>query len=219
MTGPIAEPPRAAGWKLHTPNALVGVRLALSVAVFWLLATHDLTHDRGDRLLLAAGLFVIAAATDALDGILARRWNAVTRFGRVMDPFADKILVLGSFVLLAGPGFVGFSLQPATGFAGWMVVVILSRELLITSLRGLIEAGGADFSARSAGKIKMVVQSIAIPAVLILTGLDPFDDLILPGPSTGRSLNAAVAWSTTIVTVLSGLPYILAAARTGRREP
>ena len=211
--------PRATGWRLHTPNALVGVRLALSVVVFWLLASHNLERHAGDRLLVAAALFILAAITDAADGFLARRWNAVTRFGRVMDPFADKILVLGSFVLLAGPAFNLPGIGLVSGFQGWMVVAILSRELLVTSLRGLIESSGADFSAQAAGKLKMVLQSLAVPLVLIIVGLDPLGDLADPTGSTTRTILNGIAWATTLVTLISGLPYITAAIRAGEKEP
>ncbi|MEM8757424.1 MAG: CDP-diacylglycerol--glycerol-3-phosphate 3-phosphatidyltransferase [Planctomycetota bacterium] len=212
-TQPTTHTRSATGWRLHTPNAIVGLRLALAVGVIVLLAGHD--PVRPTAMAWAAALFAIAAVTDALDGFLARRWNAITRFGRVMDPFADKILVLGAFVLLAGPAFVAGG-TPTAGFTGWMVVAILARELLITSLRGLIEASGADFSAQTAGKLKMIAQSVAVPAVLLNIGLDPFDDLLAAGDSTGRLVNDAIAWATTAITVLSGVPYLLAAARQSR---
>lgn len=192
-------PPRATGWKLHTPNALVGLRLILSVGVFWILATHDAQQPRTLSLLLAAGLFVLAAATDALDGLLARRWNAITRFGRVMDPLADKILVLGALVLLAGPAFDAEG-KALGGFTGWMVIIIISRELLVTSLRGLAEAAGVDASANWAGKVKMILQSAAVPTVLLTLALLEAD--------TAHATNRVLAMTTTVVTAASALPYV-----------
>lgn len=211
--------PRASGWKLHTPNALVGVRLALSVGVFAILAVHRPGETGSAALLIAAGLFILAAATDALDGFLARRWNAITRFGRVMDPFADKILVLGSFVLLAGPGFWTETQGQISGFTGWMVILIIARELLITSLRGLLEGSGSDFSAQTAGKIKMVLQSVAVPAVLVTLALHRAETPSVDPASVGpAAINAAIAWATTLVTLASGIPYIRAAARSAAGE-
>ncbi|MEM1071473.1 MAG: CDP-alcohol phosphatidyltransferase family protein [Planctomycetota bacterium] len=211
---PHADRSPAGGWRRHIPNALVFARLALAAAVFAILASwQPQTPGAADSpLLIATALFIVASITDALDGILARRWNAITKFGRVMDPFADKILVLGSFVLLAGPAFA-HDAHALTGFTGWMVVAILARELLITSLRGLIEAEGRDFSAATAGKLKMIVQSIATPAVLLILAIDPWDDLFDETASTARAVNTAIAWTTTGITLLSGVPYILAAAR------
>lgn len=193
--------PRATGWKLHTPNALVWLRLGLAAVFFAMLSRWTPSDEPNPdaTLLTAAGLFVFAALTDAADGYLARKWNAITRFGRVMDPFADKILVLGSLVLLAGPGFDDAG-TPLAGFTGWMVVVIIARELLVTSLRGLAEGSGVDASANWAGKAKMILQSVAIPAMLLALALLKAD--------TAQTINVVLAWATTIVTALSAWPYI-----------
>lgn len=192
--------PRATGWKLHTPNALVGVRLALSVGVFVLLSLDGIAENE-TQLMLAAGLFIAAAITDALDGFLARRWNAITRFGRIMDPLADKILIIGSLVLLAGPTF-----DETAGFTGWMVIVIVTRELLVTSLRGMLESEGIDASANWSGKAKMILQSISIPLILLLLAFHGLNEqnrgLVIDG----------LAWLTTVVTALSVVPYITKAA-------
>ncbi|MEL6796931.1 MAG: CDP-alcohol phosphatidyltransferase family protein, partial [Planctomycetota bacterium] len=145
--------------------------------------------------------------TDAADGYLARKWNAITRFGRVMDPFADKILVLGALVLLAGPRFDDAG-TPLAGFTGWMVVVIIARELLVTSLRGLAEGSGIDASANWSGKIKMVLQSVAVPAVLLSIAL-------LDQPMS-QHVNTGLALATTIVTALSAWPYITRAIAQGK---
>lgn len=200
MTEPGQSHPRATGWRLHTPNALVGVRIALSVVVFVLLARPGIAQDVG-LLLIACACFVVAAVTDTLDGILARKWNAITRFGRVMDPLADKILVMGSLILLAGPGF-----DQAAGFTGWMVIVILTRELLVTSLRGMLESEGIDASANWSGKIKMILQSVSIPLILLLLGTHALDDV-----TRGRVISG-LAWLTTIASALSAWPYITRAA-------
>lgn len=201
LTVPTNEhTPRATGWKLHTPNALVGVRLALSVGVFVLLSLNGIAENE-TQLMLAAGLFIAAAITDALDGFLARRWNAITRFGRIMDPLADKILIIGSLVLLAGPTF-----DETAGFTGWMVIVIVTRELLVTSLRGMLESEGIDASANWSGKAKMILQSISIPLILLLLAFHGLNEqnrgLVIDG----------LAWLTTVVTALSVVPYITKAA-------
>ena len=212
---PATETPRAVGWKLHTPNALVWLRLALAVGFFAILSRwapdSEPISDAPDRVLLAAAaLFIVAALTDAADGFLARKWNAITRFGRVMDPFADKILVLGALVLLAGPGFHQMDQadpSPLAGFTGWMVVIIIARELLVTSLRGLAEGSGVDASANWSGKVKMVLQSAAVPAILL--------SLALLEADTAQTINAALAWITTLVTAASAWPYITRAVAHG----
>ncbi len=211
------DTPRATGWRLHTPNALVWLRLVLAAVFFALLSRWSPSDEASPdaALLAAAALFVVAALTDAADGLLARKWNAITRFGRVMDPFADKILVLGALVLLAGPGFHAEFLEghvagpggPLAGFTGWMVVVIIARELLVTSLRGLAEGSGIDASANWSGKAKMILQSVAVPAILLV--------LALVETRAAMRINAGIAWATTIVTAASAWPYITRAIAQG----
>jgi CDP-diacylglycerol--glycerol-3-phosphate 3-phosphatidyltransferase len=162
-------------------------------------------------LLVAGTLFVLAAITDALDGHLARKWNVVSKFGRIMDPFADKVLVLGAFIMLAGPAFTTASGELVSGVAPWMVVVILARELLVTSIRAILEGEGIDFSAGWAGKAKMILQAIVVPAILLILAWGA------PGRGSPRAwaIDASV-WATVLATVLSGVPYVTRAISTGR---
>ncbi|MBK7404088.1 MAG: CDP-alcohol phosphatidyltransferase family protein [Phycisphaerales bacterium] len=188
------------------PNALVWVRLALA-ALFVAMLSLDPLADPA-RLLIAAAIFILAALTDMLDGRLARAWDAVTRFGRVMDPFADKILVLGAFICLAGPAFAVHNhpelpRYQASGVYPWMAILILGRELLVTSLRGLVEGEGGDFSAIPIGKAKMVAQSVAIPLILLLLALADWD---LHQPA--RWAIDLTAWATLLITLASGIPYV-----------
>jgi CDP-diacylglycerol--glycerol-3-phosphate 3-phosphatidyltransferase len=125
-----------------------------------------------------------------------------------MDPFADKILVLGAFVCLAGPSFQagGHPDGPpfqASGVYPWMVVLILGRELLVTSLRGLVEGEGGDFSAIPAGKLKMIAQSAAVPLILLVLASGSWST-----GEPGRWVIDLIAWATLIITVVSGIPYI-----------
>lgn len=200
--------------KQMIPNALTMGRLGMAAGVVTLLAiSPPLDGQAGLRplLLVAAVLFVVAAATDALDGYLARKWNAISVFGRVMDPFADKILVLGTAVMLATPAFeiaTDSGRAMAAGFTGWMVVVILGRELLVTSIRGVFEARGIDFSASASGKAKMILQSVAIPACLLAAGLWASDR-----PTWAGWVVSLLAWGTTLVTAFSAAPYVTRAWR------
>lgn len=218
---------RAVGWRRWLPNAITVLRLVLSLVFFVQLAvwTTPAAWSGGLApgvdtwpLWLAASCFGFAAGTDALDGYLARRWGAVTRFGRIMDPFADKILIVGAFVMLAGPQFgsvVGGKPVQLTGIASWMVVVILGRELLVTSIRAVLEAEGKDFSASLTGKLKMIVQSIVIPVVLLTPAVTDVSR------GWGAAVLAVAAWGTVVVTVASGVPYVvrgMAAFRDGGDE-
>ena len=189
QAAPDATVRRRPGWTKRVPNALTVLRLAMAAGFVGLLS--GATPAEPARLVTAAGLFVVAAMTDALDGILARRWDAVSRFGRIADPLADKVLVLGAFVVLAGPG-----LSETSGVAPWMAVVLLTRELLVTSIRGVYEGLGVDFSASITGKIKMIAQSIAAPGILLA--------IVLENPGVARAL----AWLTVVVTAASLGPYV-----------
>lgn len=214
-TGPAAT----AGYRQWLPNALTGLRLVIALAFFvvlsyWNYPARDLISTKITPLrplwpyLVAAALFGLAAVTDAIDGPLARRWKVVSKFGRVMDPFADKVLVVGAFIMLAGPMFgVDIENKPhfqVSGVVPWMVVVILGRELLVTSLRAVAESSGQDFSASWSGKAKMVLQACVIPVILVTLGITEIT------PDTwGRWLIDISVWLTVVVTVVSGVPYII----------
>ena len=184
----------------------------MTAVVIALLSVYHHPDERPWALPIAGGVFILAALTDTLDGFLARRWNVVSLFGRIMDPFADKALVLGSFIVLAGPGFAGADGGSVAGVAPWMVVLLLARELLVTSIRAVMEGSGVSFSAKRAGKLKMVLQSVAIPLILALLWLGPRDELRDPAPIV-RGVIAGVVWLTVLVTVVSGVPYLVASAR------
>lgn len=210
----------ASGWRRWFPNALTVLRIVIATAFFVLLAVSD--YKARELLvpdgvvsplrpiwtyLIAAALFGLAALTDAIDGPLARRWKVVSRFGRIMDPFADKVLVVGSFIMLAGPRFgtelPDGSILHVSGIKPWMAVLILSRELLVTSIRAVVEQDGGDFSASWTGKAKMIVQACVIPLILVILGVTE----IKPG-TWGRVVIDAAAWLTVAVTALSGIPSI-----------
>ena len=141
---------------------------------------------------LAFALFLVAAVTDFLDGYFARRYGMITAFGRVADPFADKVLICGTLViLLKFP--VARELLPA-----WLVVVILAREFLVTAVRGLVEASGEAFPADRFGKYKMVAQCVTAAALLTLVaGTELFYEVARWG-----------VWVTLVLTVGSGVGYV-----------
>ena len=164
----------------------------------------------------AAVLFILAAITDALDGYLARQWKAESTFGRIMDPFCDKVLVIGAFIYLSGPRFVipqavdnheFFTMS--SGVYPWMVALMLARELLVTGIRGELENAGMRFPARLFGKLKMILQSVTVPVILAIVWLDPRR----PDHYALAFARDALVYATVIVTVLSGLPYIAGAHR------
>jgi CDP-diacylglycerol--glycerol-3-phosphate 3-phosphatidyltransferase len=215
-----AAPSANPSYRRWVPNALTGLRLIIAGAFFVLLAgwaypARDLLVSPKHPVwpyLVEATLFGLAALTDAIDGPLARRWKVVSQFGRVMDPFADKVLVVGAFIMLAGPTFsTDLPDRPdfqVSGVASWMAVVILGRELLVTSIRAVAERAGVDFSADIWGKAKMVLQACVIPFILVMLGVTE----VGPGTWGRRTIDGAV-WLTVIVTILSGVPYVVRGMR------
>ena len=196
----------------HVPNALTGGRLVLA-AVFFLLLSYYQHEGRGDPILLNAAfaIYIVALVTDFLDGYLARKWQVEGAFGRVVDPFVDKVLVLGSFIFFAGKNFVIQEehtrvVKTITGVVPWMVVIILARELFVTSLRGISEGTGQNFGAVMAGKVKMVLQSVTILAILLYVNY--FEQAGGDIERYARAFRDVCIWLTIAVTLYSGLAYV-----------
>jgi len=203
----------------HVPNALTGSRLILA-AVFFVLLGYYQYEGRGDPTLLniAFVVYCVALFTDFLDGYLARRWRVEGPFGRVVDPFVDKVLVIGSFIFFAGKNFIipetampphpSMVVKTLTGVAPGMVVLILARELLVTSLRGMSEGTGQAFGAAFSGKLKMVVQSITILVILLYVNYFYRFEKGSSIEHYARIFRDVCIWVTILVTVWSGLLYV-----------
>ncbi|MBL6714376.1 MAG: CDP-alcohol phosphatidyltransferase family protein [Pirellulales bacterium] len=195
----MSTKPIASNDILTVPNVISGLRLVVSAAVFVLLAWQWWGWG------LAA--FVLAASTDAVDGWYARRYNAVSVLGRILDPLVDKVLICGTYVMLAAtPAAAG---QPVS-IVGWMAVVVVVRELVVTGVRGEMERQGIDFSAGFSGKLKMILQSIAIPADLIVRG-DLAAGLGEPARGMLPTVALVTAWLAILLTIWSGVEYLWAA--------
>ena len=186
----------------NLPNQLTTARLILAVIMFVLIAWEHYTAS--------TVLFIIAAGTDWLDGYFARKYNQVTNLGRILDPFADKVIVCGTFIFLIA---IPQTLATPLGLRPWMVVAIVGRELLVTALRSFIEDRGSDFSAKWSGKIKMVLQCLSAVVCLVFLEFTRSS-----APEWLWLLLVASVWLTVIVTVYSGLVYVLAAIRLMRGQ-
>jgi len=210
----------------HIPNALTGLRLVLAFVFFAMLAFYQY-EGRGNWLLNSAFMiYVIALVTDFLDGFLARRWNVEGAFGRIVDPFVDKILVLGTFIFFAGknfiipdPAFPGSHsvVKTITGVAPGIVVILLGRELLVTSLRGAAESAGESFAAAFAGKFKMGFQSGTIMAILLYVN---YHQKLLEWNLElyARRLRDFGIWATVVITVVSAFQYVQRATKLYRQQ-
>ncbi|HWE00961.1 MAG TPA: CDP-alcohol phosphatidyltransferase family protein [Tepidisphaeraceae bacterium] len=200
----------------HVPNALTGARLVLAAVFFAMLGYYQYQGRGGPWLLnIAFLIYLIALITDFFDGYLARLWKVEGAFGRVVDPFVDKVLVIGSFIFFAGKNFIipdplshgvasRYVVYTITGVAPWMVVLILARELLVTSFRALSEGSGQSFGAAFSGKFKMVAQSVTILAILIYVNY--LAALTEHGYETyARYFRDFCIWATLLITAFSGL--------------
>jgi CDP-diacylglycerol--glycerol-3-phosphate 3-phosphatidyltransferase len=173
---------------LNLPNLITLSRLGLAVVLFWLIYIEGFW-------ITAAGLFVVAAATDAIDGYIARKYGQVTTLGRILDPFVDKIIVCGAFVFL-------LEKKADSGVNSWMVMSVIGREMFVTGLRSFLEQSGKDFSAAFIGKAKMALQCVAI--TMSLLSLSP-----QVGNPTFNFYRDIVLWSAVAVTLYSGLTYAI----------
>ena len=143
------------------------------------------------HLVIATGIFIVAAITDKLDGYIARKYNQITAFGCFLDPLADKLMIISALVFLVQDKKI----------AGWIALIIIGRELAVTGLRGLAAMNHKVLAADKYGKAKLVFQVITIPLYLLnnypfsLITSFPFADVMM--------------FFTLIITVLSGVNYFV----------
>jgi len=162
---------------MNLPNKITVARIAMVPIFIWVL----LSGIQNSRL-IAAAIFIIASITDFIDGYLARKYELITDFGKLMDPMADKILVASALIALVQIGRISV----------WPVAIILAREFLITSFRSLAASKGLVIAASIWGKIKTNTQMFAI--ILLMLTNNPIADIML--------------WISVISTILSAVDYI-----------
>lgn len=168
------------------PNLLSFFRIAIIPCLVYLLASPD-----GAASLLATLLFLVAAGTDFLDGYLARRQRSVSDLGKILDPIADKLMVIAVLIMLAArPG------EPSV--PAWMVVVIVAREVAVTVLRAIALAEGIVMEAEDLGKYKFVLQAFAITGLLLRDRYFGIDFHVA---------GMYFLWIAMVVSVWSGLLY------------
>ncbi len=174
------------GESINLPN-LVTIGRILLIPVFVVLFA-DPTPSRS---LVAAGVFVIAAVTDLLDGYLARRRGQVTSLGKLLDPIADKLLVLSGLILL-----VQFDRVPAV-----IAILIIAREVAVTGVRAVAASQGIVLAAETLGKYKMVLQVVAI-VMLIL------ENEFLPIPGGLHQVGTLFLYGSLALALVSGGNYL-----------
>jgi len=152
------------------PNILTFGRLVLTIVFLVMILYSPHVANKAVFLDVAFVLFVVAGLTDMVDGIAARRFNVTSKFGRMVDPLADKVLVCGTFICFALVGEPKlFGLGGGTlAVIQWSVAgILIAREAYVTVLRHIAEARGVNFAATISGKVKMFLQSFTIGTVII----------------------------------------------------
>lgn len=177
---------------MNLPNMLACFRIVLAPVLFFLL-THHFEHIHQSWVNYFAALtFGIAALTDFFDGYIARAWGQKTKLGAILDPLADKMLILAAFlgILLREDGVVFYFIQ------AWMIYLILVREFFITGFRAIMLTENLDVSASFAGKLKTAFQ---ITAVIFLIMSWDF----------GLCVDKILLFVAFVLTLYSGFEYIL----------
>jgi len=172
------------------PNSLASLRIIMAPVMFWILLTPELFTDNGIHIswsyYTASLLFVLASTTDFFDGFIARQLDQKTMLGAILDPLADKMLVLAAFLGLMINGDA----------SAWAIYIIIVRELFITGVRTMAVSEGIDVSASWAGKVKTVAQMFAIGFLM----------MHWPG-------GTELLWFSVALTLYSGFEYLLGFGR------
>ncbi len=170
---------------LNLPNLLAFLRILLAPIMFWIILNPSLFTDAGYHIswsyFTASLIFVLASVTDFFDGYIAREWNQMTMLGAIIDPLADKMLTIAAFL---GLMMVGSA-------SAWAIYIIIIRELFITGIRTVALSEGLDIKASWSGKVKTVLQMIAIGFLLM-----------------HWSFGTELLWLAVALTLYSGFEYL-----------
>lgn len=187
---------------MNTPNKLTLLRIILVPVFCFFLLADWIPHN----FLYAGIVFGLASITDYFDGMLARKHNLITDFGKFMDPVADKLLVTSAITCFIERGLC----------SSWILIVILAREFLVTSIRLVAASKGNVIAANMWGKVKTVSQIAAIVIVIIfqwviqLLGATGSSEAAVSAANTAGSIvGAASLWICAALTLISGAVYII----------
>ena len=184
--------------KLNVPNLLTIARIFITPVFLGVILMDTLPH----RFLIACIVFSIGSITDAIDGHLARKNNQITNFGKFLDPIADKILTTSALLAFMSMGLCNI----------WIVMLVLTREFAIASVRMIAAAGGVVIHANIWGKIKTVSQMTFTILIMLLGEAyyiveTSYAELFARLPDLSLVSNGLL-WITAILTVISGIIYL-----------
>jgi len=180
----------------NIPNIITFSRILLALLVIillWFLEAYKNNYYANIILSWTAAIFfIIASISDYVDGYLARKYKIITDFGKLLDPIADKILVISAIIMLI----------PLNRIAAWMAVILISREITVTGIRAIAASEGVIISASSGGKLKTILLSIALGALLIFHPINILGIII-----DAKLIGNVTLWLAFIVSLWSGASY------------
>ena len=184
---------------MNLPNSITMTRIVMIPLFLWILSPHFPWQEYGAQELAASVLFVLSSITDGLDGYLARKRGQITTMGMLLDPLADKIMVTAAFVALVAynPDVVKV----------WIVVVIIGREFLISGLRSIAASEGFTITASELGKLKTVVQIVAVVSAVLAHRWDHWEIGVVAIPV--RWYAVAAIYFAAAVAVISAVDYFI----------
>jgi len=191
---------------MNLPNKLTIARMCaipIVIVVSLLSFLKDVINGVNLQLLILLVIFILASITDFLDGKIARKYNLVTNFGKFMDPLADKLLVMSTMIAILELGiFQAFGVS-----FGFVITIILARELAITGLRTLAADNGVVIAASKLGKLKTVSQMFMIIYVIFINSINFSNNLIKD------IITVVLVAFATIMTIVSGVDYFIKNAK------
>lgn len=185
--------------KLNLPNILTISRIVITPIFLFVILMESLQH----RFLLACIIFAIGSITDAVDGHLARKNNQITNFGKFLDPIADKILTTSALLAFMSMGLCNI----------WIVMLVLTREFAIASVRMIAASNGVVIPANVWGKIKTVTQMVFTILIMLLGEayyiVESTDKILFSKLPDLSLVSNGLLWITAIFTVISGAVYLI----------
>ena len=182
---------------MNLPNYITMTRIFCVPVLIWVLCSNYFHSFNGEKEIVACALFILASVTDGVDGYLARKRGQVTTLGMLLDPLADKLMIAAAFITLVQ---IAPNIVPA-----WMAVVIIGREFLVSGLRSIAAQEGFTIQASDLGKFKMVVQIVAVVAVILAHRWEYWDFKIIQFPVLVIAHTAI--WFMVVLSLASAIDY------------
>lgn len=203
---------------MNLPTKITFSRIIATVLLIATLFVLSLIRDLSTPLLgntrlnliflVVFAFFVIASYTDHLDGKLARKNNQVTDLGKFLDPVADKLLVNSMLIFLAAPSvFAPYAVEQVSFFPVWCVIIMVARDIVVDALRFIAAQKGVVIAANIFGKLKTVLQMVAISAVLLNDF--PFHYMYPNYVNPYISVTAFLVYAATLTSLISGIIYVV----------